>query len=147
MASELSCTFCKIIKGDPSAVLVYKDDYFLALMDNHPINTGHLLVMPRQHYETLLDMPLNEVGRLFILVARITKAVKNAMKADGIQIGQNNGRAARQVINHVHVHIIPRFFDDSLGGSRPLRKDATLLELRNAAEAIEKEFKDSLNTS
>ncbi|MEM2966709.1 MAG: HIT family protein, partial [Candidatus Nitrosocaldaceae archaeon] len=70
------------------------------------------LVLPKRHYSTLLDMPLNEISKLFVLTAHLAKAVVRSVNSDGFSIGQNNGEAANQLIPHVHVHIVPRHIND-----------------------------------
>lgn len=116
--------------------MVYEDDSFIAFMDRSPINVGHVLVLPKRHYQTLLDMPYGEVGELFVRAAAMAGAVKQALDADGINIGQNNGEAAHQVVPHVHVHVVPRYADDSSDGRWPSRKRASLQELAEVAERI-----------
>jgi histidine triad (HIT) family protein len=103
------CLFCKIISGDIPSEKVYEDEKVLAFLDINPRNPGHALVVPKKHYQTILEMPDEELGNIFIIVKKIAKAVKTGMKADGISIGQSNERAAGQVIPHVHFHVIPRF--------------------------------------
>jgi len=118
------CIFCKIIKGQETAIVVYEDKSSIAFLDKHPLNPGHTLVVPRKHYAFMHEMPEEEVGELFVSVAKVMKGVRNASKADGINIGQSNGRAASQEVFHIHVHIIPRFSHDSQGGlSFPERKN------------------------
>jgi histidine triad (HIT) family protein len=78
-------------------------------MDIRPASEGHTLVIPKKHYETILDMPEEEVAYLHKIAKRVAVAVKEGMKADGISIIQQNGRAAGQDILHVHVHVIPRY--------------------------------------
>ncbi|NPA15562.1 MAG: HIT family protein [Deferribacteres bacterium] len=108
------CVFCKIVSGEIPAYKVYEDDEFLAFLDIGPVNKGHLLVIPRKHYPTLLDMPEDEAGKLYKLVHRLAKAVKSALSADGLNIINNVGEASGQEVFHVHVHIIPRFYDDGM---------------------------------
>ena len=116
------------------------DDGFLVLMDKYPINPGHTLVMPTKHYETLLQMPRQEVGRLYSLVPTIAKAIISTVKADGFNVGQNNGIAANQIVPHVHVHIVPRFHDDSPDGKWPSRRVASQEEIRNIAQRIKEKI-------
>ncbi len=130
------CIFCEIVRGEEKAAVVYEDVSFVAFMDRSPINVGHLLVLPKTHYETLFEMPVEDVGSLFTKVVYLAAAVREAMKADGINIGQNNGRAAHQIVPHVHVHIIPRYQDDSPEGRWPSRRPASLEELEAAAGRI-----------
>jgi histidine triad (HIT) family protein len=116
------------------------DDGFLVLMDKYPINPGHALVMPTKHYETLLQMPPPEVGRLYSLVPTIAKAIISTVKADGFNVGQNNGIAANQIVPHVHVHIVPRFHDDSPDGRWPSRRVASQEEILNLAQRIKEKI-------
>ena len=103
------CLFCKIVAGEIPSQEVYSDGDFMAFLDINPRNPGHTLVIPKKHYQTIMEMPDNEVGELFKIVKKIAIAVKKGTNADGISIGQSNERAAGQVIPHVHFHVIPRF--------------------------------------
>lgn len=130
------CVFCNIIEGRASGAVVCKEENFIALMDKYPITPGHTLVMPVKHYESILNMPHDEVGRLFILVAKVARGVKHATEAAGLNIGQNNGRVANQLIPHVHVHVIPRYPEDRPSWGRPSRQLSTTEELAKWAESI-----------
>ncbi len=90
-----------------SANIVYDDEQVIAFLSNHPVNEGHTLVVPKKHYENIYDIPVEEAGYLFKIAKKIVHAVKEATGAEGIRIVQNNGKAAGQVIFHLHVHIIP----------------------------------------
>ncbi|MDX1534296.1 MAG: HIT family protein, partial [Thermoplasmata archaeon] len=133
---ELDCIFCRIVRGEEGAARVYEDETYVAFMDIQPINPGHILVLPKVHRKTVFDMTLEEAGALFAQAARLAGAVKEAMGADGINIGQNNGRAAQQIVPHVHVHVIPRYAHDSPAGRWPSRKMVPLADLEGLAEAI-----------
>jgi len=134
------CAFCEIIKSTREAAQVYIDDDHVAFMDRFPINPGHLLVVPKKHYSTLMKMSPEEVAELFKVVLKLSKAVLGATHANGLNIGQNNGRAARQLVPHVHVHIIPRYQDDSPDGHWPSRRPSELLELKRIASSIRREL-------
>lgn len=138
--SSKSCIFCSIVSGRLPGVSVYQDSNFIVIMDKYPINTGHTLVIPTKHYDTLLHMPPSEVGTLYSLLPSIAGAVVSAVGADGFNVGQNNGIAANQIVPHVHVHIVPRFIDDSPDGRWPARRVAATEELTKVAEKIRKEF-------
>ncbi len=105
----MTCLFCDVIKGKQSAHVIYEDETHLAIMDKYPIQHGHSLVMPKEHHERIIDMPIESVSALFSRVPLIARGVLGATGADGFNIGQNNGKAANQIIPHVHVHIIPRY--------------------------------------
>jgi histidine triad (HIT) family protein len=134
--SAKSCIFCSIISGQQPGAQVYRDPNFLVIMDKYPINRGHTLVIPTKHYENLLQMPPAEVGRLYSIVPAVAKAVVSAVKADGFNVGQNNGIAANQIVPHVHVHIVPRFADDSPDGRWPARSVAPNDDLADVAKKI-----------
>lgn len=130
------CPFCEILEGRAEAALVFDDGEVAAIMDRYPINPGHVLVIPREHFRDILEMSADRVARLFATAHRIAAAVHRATGADGLGIGQNNGRAAAQVIPHVHVHIVPRHHGDAPDGRWPQRKRVSMEELRAMAEAI-----------
>ncbi|MBI4258559.1 MAG: HIT domain-containing protein [Thaumarchaeota archaeon] len=136
------CIFCSIIEGKFQAAMIHRDDSFVALMDKYPINRGHALVMPVKHYPTILDMPHEQVGRLFILVTKVARGVKDITGAAGLNIGLNNGRAAAQLIPHLHVHVIPRHQDDGASWSRPSRLLVAAEDLSKLAEAIRQKMRE-----
>jgi len=106
------CIFCKISSGSLPADKVYDDSQVLAFLDIAPVNPGHTLLIPRQHYGDLLETPAPIIISLVEVLPKIARAIVAAVEADGFNIGINNGAAAGQVVNHVHMHIIPRFIDD-----------------------------------
>jgi histidine triad (HIT) family protein len=103
------CVFCKIVRKEAPASCVYEDDDVMAFLDIRPLNEGHTLVIPKKHYETIFEVPEEEVAYLYRIVKRVALAVKKGVNADGISITQHNGSAAGQDIFHVHVHVIPRY--------------------------------------
>jgi len=109
-----SCNFCKIVSGKGHASIVYDDDSVMAFMDLHPANVGHILVVPREHWETIYDIPEKVLAELFAVVKRVSVAVKKAVGAEGISILQFNESAAGQSVRHFHVHVIPRFRGDAM---------------------------------
>ena len=109
-----SCNFCKILSGENPASIVYEDGNVLAFMDLHPANIGHALVVPKEHWETIYDIPEEVLSDLFAVVKRISIAVKKAFGVEGITILQFNERAAGQSVMHFHVHVIPRFRGDAI---------------------------------
>jgi histidine triad (HIT) family protein len=108
------CTFCRIIRGDLAAHKVYEDDAHLVILDHRPLFKGHCLVMPRVHVETLLDLPAEQVGPIFLVVQRISRAVEQGMGAEGVFNAINN--RISQSVPHLHVHVIPRRKKDGLKG-------------------------------
>ena len=102
-----SCIFCKIARKEAPANTVYEDEKVIAFLSIQPINVGHTLVVPKQHYADIYEIPEEEVAYLYKIVKKLAHAVKKAVDAEGIRIVQNNGEAAGQVVFHLHVHIIP----------------------------------------
>lgn len=132
------CVFCAIIRGQSPVAKVYEDSTFLAFMDKYPITSGHTLVLPKYHYGDLFQMTEDEVGNLYRVVHTIASAVYSATGAQGLNTGQNNGKAANQIVPHVHVHIIPRYEKDSRDGKWPSRKVSDYRELEEIANRIKK---------
>lgn len=105
----MNCIFCDILTGKRDAHFIYEDDLHFSILDKYPIDTGHCLVIPREHHEKITDMKSSAVGKIFSIVPKIAQGVLDATGADAFSLGQNNGRAAKQIIPHVHIHIIPRY--------------------------------------
>ena len=96
----------------------------------YPIDDGHTLVIPKKHYERITDMDPEDVGKIFTLVPKIAKAVLLGSGADAFSLAQNNGKAAKQIIPHVHIHIIPRYNDKgTVWTKRQIPTDDVLSEL------------------
>lgn len=106
------CVFCKIIKGDIPAEKIYEDKDLFAFLDISPINAGHTLLIPKKHYESLFDMTDDILKKISVKLRDLGASVKEAMKAEGLNIGMNNRPAAGQVVPHAHFHIIPRYIQD-----------------------------------
>ena len=105
----MDCIFCDILSGLRDSHIIYEDTSHIAFLDKYPIDVGHSLVVPKSHHERITDMDSTSVGELFSIVPKIANAILTATGADAFSLGQNNGRAAKQIIPHVHVHIIPRY--------------------------------------
>ena len=110
------CLFCTIVAKRIPAEIVYEKDAVLAFLDIHPRTPGHTVVVPKQHVKTLLDLDQAMVAPLFSAVQDITKRLSRALTPDGFTIGINHGKHAGQAIEHLHIHIMPRFTGDG-GGS------------------------------
>ena len=136
MKPKTKCIFCSIIKDELGAVRVFENSDFIAFMDKYPINRGHALVLPKNHHESIFTMSDDEVGKLFSTVSFLSKGIMKALDAKGLNIGQNNGKAANQIVPHVHVHIIPRYSYDSPNGRWPSRNLISDEELEKIAEKI-----------
>jgi histidine triad (HIT) family protein len=124
--------FEKIINGEVPAVKVYEDEYAVAFLDIRPVNPGHTLVVPRHKSRNLFDTPDDVLQKLAPIVKKVAIAVRDAVRADGINIHINNEPAAGQAVFHMHVHVIPRFENDGRrlwgGGEYRVREDKEIGE-------------------
>jgi histidine triad (HIT) family protein len=109
-----TCTFCQIIRVEEKASLVFEDSVSLAFLDRRPLFPGHCLLVPKQHYETLADLPASLVGPLFQNAQLLERAIEEGLAADGTFIALNN--RVSQSVPHVHIHIVPRHRGDGLKG-------------------------------
>jgi histidine triad (HIT) family protein len=108
------CIFCAIVAGDTDAHVVYADDVSIAFLDTRPLFEGHSLLIPREHHETLADLPPALVEPLFANAQRLSVAIPAAMGAEGSFVAMNN--VVSQSVPHLHVHIVPRVRKDGLRG-------------------------------
>jgi len=108
------CIFCKIVKKKIPSSAVYENKKVLAFLDIYPVNKGHVLIIPKKHYETLTDIPDELLADVMKATKKVAKAVMKAMKTDGFNVGMNNYKTAGQLVPHAHFHIIPRFKEDGL---------------------------------
>jgi len=106
------CIFCKISAGEIPVYKIYEDDAVLAFLDITPVNPGHTLVIPKNHFDNLLDLPEAEAHKLIGIIKKIAPAILTGVGADGFNLELNNGTVAGQVVNHVHWHIVPRYQGD-----------------------------------
>ena len=137
---ETSCLFCKIIRREAPASIVYEDEKVIAFLGIRPLNEGHTLVIPREHYETVYEIPEELNAHIYKIVKRAAIAVKTATKADGITIIQQNGHAAGQEIFHLHVHVVPRYEGQKLPKFTDIAT-ANREHLEKTAEKIRQQFK------
>ena len=112
MADE--CLFCRIVSGELPATVVYEDDNAVAFLDHRPLFPGHTLLVPRQHVETLGELPANLVAPYFEAAQTLAIAVESAMDAEGTFVAMNN--RVSQSVPHLHVHVVPRRRKDGLKG-------------------------------
>jgi len=108
------CLFCRIVSGELPATVVYEDDNVVAFLDHRPLFPGHTLLVPRQHVETLGELPTKLVAPYFEAAQLLSLAVESAMDAEGTFVAMNN--RVSQSVPHLHVHIVPRRRKDGLKG-------------------------------
>ena len=133
------CIFCRIISGEIPSTTIYENSKFKVIMDIAPANKGHVLILPKEHYDNIYDIDTATAGELFELAAMTARALKSVLGCDGMNILQNNGTGAGQTVFHFHIHIIPRFEDDTvnIGWKELSYEDGEMEQLR---EAIRKEM-------
>lgn len=109
---SFDCLFCKISKKEIGAQVVYENGTTMAILDVNPRAPGHTMIIPKAHAENILDLPEEYIGPVFLTVKKITDILNKAFQPDGFTIGINHGKVSGQVIEHLHIHVIPRFADD-----------------------------------
>lgn len=109
-----NCIFCKIIAGEIPSAVIFEDDEFKAILDRFPSNIGHVLILPKKHYTNIFDIDEEVAGRLFKLAVKIAKNIKEVLGIEAMNIIQNNGSLAGQTVHHFHLHLIPRYENDSV---------------------------------
>ena len=127
------CVFCKIIAGEIPAATLIETDKGISFLDINPVNPGHALVMPKRHVASLLDLTQDELHVTSFLAKRVATAVCEATGSPAFNILENNGRAAGQLVDHVHFHVIPRSPDDGfdLGWRQLSYEEGRLQALRD----------------
>ena len=108
------CIFCKIAKGQIPSIKIYENESVFAFLDIAPISQGHTLIIPKNHFTKLDDCPAEVLSSIIAVIGKIAKAVSEAVASDGYNILCNNGRAAGQLVEHIHFHIIPRKNNDGV---------------------------------
>jgi histidine triad (HIT) family protein len=111
---DADCRFCQIVAGDEASHVVFEDELSLAFLDNRPLFHGHALLVPRDHRETLADLPDAEVGPLFANARLLSVTIPKAMGKPGSFVALNN--VVSQSVPHLHVHVVPRKPKDGLRG-------------------------------
>lgn len=112
MAGE--CIFCKIANGEIPSATLYEDEDFRAILDLNPAALGHTLIIPKKHAANLFELPDETAAKAFVLAKKIGKKLADGLHSDGLNVVQNNGEAAGQTVFHFHMHLIPRYSDDTV---------------------------------
>jgi histidine triad (HIT) family protein len=109
---DTNCLFCKIVAGEIPCEKVYEDENTLAFLDIKPVNPGHTLIVPKEHYENVFEAPEEVWGHVMQTVKKVSHAIKDGLPVADLNIAMNNGKHAGQVIFHAHVHVMPRYEND-----------------------------------
>jgi len=113
------CIFCKIAKNEIPSKKIYEDNDVLAFLDINPANPGHTLIISKKHFEGIIDADVGVLSKMIQVSKTIAKTIKERLGSDGLNIMQNNGKHAGQLVSHIHFHIIPRFPNDKVVISYP----------------------------
>ncbi|HLA37975.1 MAG TPA: HIT family protein [Candidatus Brocadiales bacterium] len=137
------CVFCRIVRGELPACKLLEDDEKVSFLDINPLNPGHTLVVPKKHYETVMDIPGKELGRLMEVVPPLARAIAHVTKAEGLNLFQTNKPCAGQTVPHVHIHIIPRYRKDgfSFGWRQGRYKEGEIEGFRKELVKVLEEIK------
>ncbi len=133
-----ACVFCDIVQGNLARSIVYEDAETLAFLDLHPVHGGHTLVVPRTHAENVASCPSELAAKLFCVSVHVATGIVRATRAHGFNIWTANGKAAGQEVFHLHLHVLPRFEEDTFGLRFPkgYPKEANRAELDAMADRI-----------
>ncbi len=132
------CIFCKIVENEIPSNKIYEDDNFIAILDISPVTKGHTLIIPKNHYENIFDLPKNIYTELGNVIVKLSNILKETLNFKGLNILNNNGPVSGQSVLHFHVHLIPRYdndtFDFNFNSNLKLSND----ELNNLCNKIKK---------
>lgn len=109
-----NCIFCKIAGGEIPSATLYEDADFRVIMDISPASKGHALILPKEHYANLYELPDELAAKVLVLAKKMTTKLKDIVGCDGYNVLQNNGEAAGQTVFHFHMHLIPRYENDDV---------------------------------
>ena len=112
-----NCIFCKIANGDIPSWTIYENEKFRVILDNGPATDGHALVLPKEHFANLFEIPQDWAAEAMETAKTVAEMLKDKLGADGLNVVQNNGAAAGQTVNHFHLHLVPRNTDDGVNMS------------------------------
>lgn len=110
---DSNCIFCKIANGEIPSKALYEDDDFKVILDLGPATKGHALILPKNHYRNIYDLPEETASKAFVLAKKMAVRMSQKLGADGFNIVQNNEEVAGQTVFHFHMHLIPRYKDDN----------------------------------
>jgi len=132
----MECIFCAIVEGKIPSTTVYEDEDVFAFMDISPATPGHLVVIPKQHFRNIFDIPAEVASKIMKAVVPIAAAIREALNPDGLNLIQNNEAAGFQTVFHFHLHLIPRWNADSLQPLWQPRNEGNIEEISNIADKI-----------
>ena len=144
MVNAKECLFCKIIRGEIPSKKVYEDENTIAFLDINPATEGHTLVVGKNHKNNIFDVDENELKQMIQTTKKVAQNIKDKLDPEGVNIVQNNGQKAGQMVSHIHFHVVPRYEDDQVIIQFP-REQAQENELDNVLKKIK--LKNENNSS
>lgn len=140
---EAECPFCKIVRGETGARIVFQDSDVLAFFPNDPATLGHTLVIPRKHVRDVWALDPSDAAPLWEATQELALAVRRAVDPDGLNIINSAGKAATQTVLHMHIHVVPRWYGDPIGDIwppkepyNPVMKDQVLDDIQHACQNL-----------
>ena len=112
---DQNCIFCKIANGDIPSATLYEDNDFRVILDLGPAAKGHALILPKEHFANLYELPDEIAAKALVLAKKMASKLTEILKCDGFNVVQNNGVCAGQTVFHFHIHLIPRYENDHVG--------------------------------
>lgn len=112
--TDENCIFCKIANGQIPSSAIYEDDDFKVIMDINPASQGHAIILPKNHAANLFELPQEDASKIMSVAQKCATAMKKTLNYTGINVLQNNGESAGQTVFHLHMHLIPRYDDDTV---------------------------------
>ncbi len=109
-----NCIFCKIAAGEIPSATIYEDEDFRVILDIEPASKGHALILPKEHYANLYELPEELASKVLVVAKKVVTAMTEVLGCDGYNVLQNNGEAAGQTVFHFHMHLIPRYNKDQV---------------------------------
>jgi len=145
--TSLDCPFCKIVRSEVQSYNVFEDDLSLAFLDKRPLFPGHCLLIPKSHYETLIDLPASLVAPLFQNAQLLAHAMEKGLQAEGTFVAINN--RISQSVPHLHIHIVPRRQKDGLKGffwpRQHYKDEATILSIQSTLRSTISQLKSEIH--
>lgn len=129
------CIFCDIINNQINSYKIYEDDIVVAILDIAQVTTGHCLVIPKEHYSNIFELPDHVSSHIFKVVTHISKMLKEKLNFTDLNLLNNNGPLAEQTVNHFHIHIIPQYLNDNVSFFH-LSKEPDFTKLENLYNKI-----------
>ena len=109
-----TCIFCRIANGEIPSKTLYEDNDFRVILDISPASKGHAIILPKTHAANIYELSDELAGKVMVVAKKVASVLKDVLHCDGMNILQNNGEAAGQTVFHLHVHLIPRYEDDTV---------------------------------